>query len=194
MAAHDPTQLPGAARGPVPGNGAGHPLQPQPLRPMPVPIQPVPVGNGVHPQPVAAAPQSPLARAPMPVLRPAQQPMAPQPLAPQPVSAVQRPAPQPALRPAPILVPAGTVMPRASDMPEEDEQPALEEVVKKNAPPWLISMSIQMLLVLSLGLWSMPQDKKPQELSVAEYSDQEGDDLGLARDPRHRDRRGQARA
>lgn len=60
---------------------------------------------------------------------------------------------------------------------EEEEEADVEEIVKKNAPPWLISLGVQMTIVLTLGLWSMPKENKDSYELNASYSDQVGDEL-----------------
>ncbi|MGE3409266.1 MAG: squalene--hopene cyclase [Pirellulales bacterium] len=182
MAPQDPTQ---------PSGGAARPLQPQPLRPMPIPLKPAPVpaSNGAHPQPAAVPPAAPRVPQPLSPQPLPPQPMRPQPLPPQGAAPPMPRAPQPmppgmapqplpagAARPAPILVPQGSAMPQARPEPEE-EQPAVEEVVKKNAPPWLISMVVQMLLVIGLALWTIPEQEREAYDLNASYFDQVGEEL-----------------
>jgi hypothetical protein len=179
MAPQDPYPPNGQGRGPSPGPNGGAPLRPQPLRPMPVPLQPQPIAapapGSNAPVPVAPQPIAPSQYAPQPVNAP--QPIAPQPLAPRPVA---RPAPVP-LSPGtasrPILVPQDAEQPRVRAARQADDEVRPEELIKKNAPPWLISLAVQMALVILLGLWMVPQSSREVVELVAGYAEQLGEQL-----------------
>jgi hypothetical protein len=169
MPPQEPYPQHGHGRGVSPGgNGEGYsqPLQPQPLRPQPLqpqPLRPMPAPTGA-----SAVPQ-PLTAAPAPVAAPRPMPM------PIPTAASTVVPATTANRP--ILVPQNAEEPRVRAKPEADEPARPDELIKKNAPPWLISMGVQMALVIFLGLWMVPQSIPTGVQLVAGYAEQFGEQL-----------------
>lgn len=96
----------------------------------------------------------------MPVV-PGSPPNGPRPAGPVPVPA-GTPGPLPPTGPpalgmragsaAPVPVPAGTVIPRIRGAEEEEADELLTEIAAKNAPSWLISTLIHIVLILVFGL------------------------------------------
>ncbi|MGH7137889.1 MAG: prenyltransferase/squalene oxidase repeat-containing protein, partial [Pirellulales bacterium] len=138
----------------------------------PPPLRPVPVSK-----PAPAAP-------PLPPSGPLPQPASPKPAAPQPVAApTAAPRPMPAATvavPRPIPIPAsGPVDPskivfRTAAAEEDDEQLKL---VTKNAPPWLISCLVHLVLMVVLGLWFISKQQEHKGIFLDVYAEEYGEQL-----------------
>jgi hypothetical protein len=94
----------------------------------------------------------------------------------------QMPGQMPAARPIPLTgrpipVPKGTAKP-AEKKPEEEQAPPLPDAVK-NAPPWLISAVIHIVLLIILALMYTIQEGITKELLVLDvnWDEKEGEQL-----------------
>ncbi|MBN2578139.1 MAG: terpene cyclase/mutase family protein [Pirellulales bacterium] len=69
---------------------------------------------------------------------------------------------------------------RPSDQPPEDSTPAeeLSETIIRNAPPWLISAVVHMLLLIILGLWFFVIEGPQRTISLDSFTDVFAEKLG----------------
>ncbi|HVC95164.1 MAG TPA: prenyltransferase/squalene oxidase repeat-containing protein, partial [Pirellulales bacterium] len=90
-----------------------------------------------------------------------------------------RPLPIPALAPRPIPLPKrrdGELVFR--DEPKEtNPEEQIKKLALKNAPPWLISTLIHMLVMIILGLWLLPNDKNKNSIFLDVGDFPEGEQL-----------------
>ena len=90
-----------------------------------------------------------------------------------------RPVPVTAAAPRPIPVPKrrdGELV--VHDEPEEtNPEEQIKKLALKNAPPWLISTLIHMLIMIILGLWLLQNDKNKNSIFLDVVADQIGEQL-----------------
>lgn len=190
MAAPDPSR--------PAGPGANPPWKPddrtppsKPVRSQAKPASPKRADSlrGVPPPPAAPAQMPPVPPAQMPPLPPAEMPPIPQPAAPvQPVAAAPRPAAAAPARPVPSARPAARPQARpavpAAAVPrpvvateEQEEEPEFKNAMLKDAPPFLISAVLHMLLMIILGL--VASVVRPPPSLQLEVQTVYAEDLGL---------------
>lgn len=176
MAPADPPQRSGSMPTP-PGGPAQTPLRPVPLN------RPVPSAPPVPASPAVPPPAAPKPVAPQPVTGPTAAPRPVPPARGQPMPAVA-PMPRPMSAatiavPRPIPIPAsGTIDPTKivfrSAATDEDEQLRL---VTKNAPPWLISCVVHLVLMVVLGLWFITKQQEHKGIFLDVYAEEYGEQL-----------------
>jgi hypothetical protein len=140
---------------------------PDPLR---SPGQPLPAGG---PTPAGITPPRPVPFAPQPIpAMPQSMPAVPQPVRMPPSAGPAMPRPIPVPRSA---VP-GQVLVRDKPV-DEDATEQIKRLAVRNAPPWLISCVVHLLLVVVLGLWLMKTQQKPSGIYLDVLSDELGEQL-----------------
>jgi hypothetical protein len=153
--------------GPVPLGPA--PLLPAPASPLPVPFTPTqPIGRDSarkprfrgEPAPRQPAPAQPVSAQPFPI-RPA--------AAPTPVLPGNAPAPLPGGKLPNLAIPAAAA--------DEDAPPDLQEAAVRNAPAFLVSMFVHMLLIIVLALITFRHEIGQQLQLSAIYAETKGEQL-----------------
>lgn len=158
------------------------PAAPVPLQAAPTPPQQVAAPRPAAPQPVAPQPALPQPIPPQPAARRPEvvAAPAPAPVGQRPMPAAPRPMPAPIAVPRPIPVPAtGPTDPTkivfrtaAEDMADDQLR-----VVTKNAPPWLVSCVVHLVLLVVLGLWFITTQQGHSGIFLDVYAEDYGEQL-----------------
>jgi hypothetical protein len=86
----------------------------------------------------------------------------------------------PAAAPRPIPVPkraGGELVIREKAQEEADPEEQIKKLALKNAPPWLISTLIHMLIMIILGVWLLPNDNSKNAIFLDVIAEQIGEQL-----------------